>query len=724
MGRSAALPCLVFVLSAALVRAETPPPRYDLRPGDRLVYRAVLERELTGEEGASTTRVEWETHVVFLDEVQGTLRVGFQRNRRRAELLRYRSRGRDRLKGERPRFEEELARRPPIVAEGNALTLDGQTQFPWAAVREWSGELLPLVHEIEALPPRAVAPGDRWTGGPPLGLPFRAVGVETTLGEECLVAEGEGGPIKLRYLFCPGSRTLARLAYEGHYSVVGAAVREKFSLERVGRRRGEDPREWLADPDARQGTLLALLASPPASLGPDAVYPVLGSDEPAVQRLALALAWREGWPPPPLDTLRRLLSSENPRVRTLAARLAGVSVGATALLERAAGDDDAFVRAAAQQAAKPRVSPEAALALARAARSGGPPVEWRCGDDPDRAAHAVEAQRARAQPPGSTLHLLRQAPLTGWPYVVHVPEDYRGDEPFPLVIVLGGGPGRALATAQGSFRALDPLGYLAVYPQANGMWWDEKPIAAVAALVPEVLADYNVDPNRVYLTGFSNGGTGTFLYAALWGERLAAAAPLMGAGLALLGPQVPSVAGLTRLPLLFIHGDRDEVIAPSATRDTVKAIRREDPGAPVEERVLKGREHDVRLGADDGLVVPFFESHRRDPFPKQVRLRSRDLAFARSYWVDVLEKSGGTAEVDGTIDGASVVLRTRNVKRLRLRLRRELLPGALTFRVRLDGREVFSGPLEEDCGLLLRSWRDTGDPFLAHAWERTFDAAR
>lgn len=719
-----ALALLVLALVDPLARAEAPPRRYDFRSGDRLVYRAVLERELTGGEGSSAVRIEWETNVVFLDGVRGALRVGFQRSRRQAEILRYRSPGRDRQKEERARFEEDLARRPAMVAEGNLVTLDGQTQLPWAAVREWSGELLPLVHEIEELPPKAVAPGDRWTGGPPLGLPFRAVGLETTLGEECLHVEGEGGPIKaLRYFFCPGSGTLARLEYEGQYGAIGTTIHEKFSLERVARRRGEDPREWLADPAARQATLAALLAAPKAPLGPDAVYAALGSGDAAVERLALAVAWREGWPPPPTETLARLLGSESPRVRTLAARLAGASSGATALLEKAAGDEDAFVRAAARRAAKPPVSSDVALRVAREARTAGPPVEWRCGDDPDRAAHAVLAQRAPAEPPGSTLRMLSRAPFTGWPYVLHVPEDYRGDEPFPLVIVLGGGPGRAFATAQGAFGSIDPLGYLAVYPQANGMWWDEKPTAAVFALIPEVLAEYNVDPNRVYLTGFSNGGTGTFLYAALFGDRLAAAAPLMGAGLALLGPQVPSVAGVTRLPLLFVHGDRDEVIALFATRDTVKAIRREDPAAPVEEHVLKGRGHDVRLGTDDGLVLPFFERHLRDPFPKQVRLRAKELSFARSYWVEVVEKGGGAAEVDGAIDGASITLRTRSVKRLRLRLRRELLPGVPAFQVRLNGREVFSGPLEEDCGLLLRSWRETGDPFLAHAWERTFDAA-
>jgi dienelactone hydrolase len=353
-------------------------------------------------------------------------------------------------------------------------------------------------------------------------------------------------------------------------------------------------------------------------------------------------------------------------------------------------------------------------------RAGGPLPDWRCGDDPERASHALLAQRASAEVPGSTLRLMRTPPFAGWPYVVHVPEDYRGDEPFPLLIALGGGPGRALATAQGAFRVVDRVGYLAVYPQASGMWWDERSIAGVGALVAEVLADYDVDSNRVYLTGSSNGGTGALLYSALWGDRLAAAAPLMGAGSSVLGALLPSAAGLTRLPLLFAHGDRDSIIPVSATRDAVKAIRREDPDALVEEHILAGRGHDVRLGTDDGLVLPFFARHRRDPFPRRVRLRARDLGFARSFWVDVLEKGGGVAEVDGDIDGSVVSLRTRNVKRLRLRLRRELLSDPRDLRVRVNGREAFAGPLEEDCGLLLRSWRETGDPFLAHTWERTF----
>ena len=226
-------------------------------------------------------------------------------------------------------------------------------------------------------------------------------------------------------------------------------------------------------------------------------------------------------------------------------------------------------------------------------------------------------------------------------------------------------------------------------------------------------------------TGFNNGGTGTFLYATRWPDRLAAAAPLMGAGHLFFAQsgQDALLANATRLPMLFIHGDKDEVIAVRATRETVKALRKRDPAAPVEEVILPGRGHDVRLRTDDGRTLAFFEKQQRDPFPRRVTLETR-TAGARSYWIAVAEKEGGVASVEGAIeDGHTIRLTTRNVKRVKLLLRRELLPaaGAGPVRVEINGREAWKGPLADDCALLQESWRASGDPFLAYGLELTLD---
>jgi pimeloyl-ACP methyl ester carboxylesterase len=683
--------------------ASEPPPsratpqalRYDLRPGDHLVYRQRLERGLRSASVDSRSEAEWESHVLVLTERGGAFRVGIQRNRTRADLLRYREHGRDRLETERPAYAEALARRGTAFAETSWLTPSGAAMLPWAAAREATSERLPFFHEIEPLPAAAVAPGGSFPSPGLLGLPMKAVAFENVGGEECLRLEGRRAGLSVRHWHGPASGTLARLEYEAEYSGPGGMeVNERYGLERVSLARSEGLASWLHEAKTVRGALTALAATDRLDLAPEALYALLDRAEPDVERLVLAVAWRHRLPPPPADGLRRLASSPSPRVKALAERFLS-----------------------------PRPEPPAELVrLARAVRSGGALPAWSGPAEPGWGRRALLAQRAPGQVPGTTLRLMRSDRFPGRPYVLHVPDDYRGDEPFPLVVVLGGGPGRAIPTAQTARSSLEPLGWLAVFPQANGMWWEEEPGAAVAALLEECLTELNVDTDRVALSGFSNGGTGAILYASRVPHRFAAVASLMGGGLPFFERDNPiDAAAVARIPFLFVHGDRDEIIPDWASRRTVKAIRQANPEAVAELHVLPGRPHDVVFGRDEGLTFPFLERHSRDPFPKQVSLRAGTLGYPRAFWVEVLEKKGGTAEVDGTIEGQAIALRTKNVKRLRLLLRRDLVDLKAPVRVTIGGRDAFSGPVVEDPSLLLRSWRETGDPQLAHSAEIVLD---
>ena len=141
-----------------------------------------------------------------------------------------------------------------------------------------------------------------------------------------------------------------------------------------------------------------------------------------------------------------------------------------------------------------------------------------------------------------------------------------------------------------------------------------------------------------------------------------------------------------------------------------------------EVHILPGRPHDVVYGRDEGLTFPFLEKQAREAFPRQVSLRARTLEHPRAFWVEVLEKGGGVAEIDGTIEGETIALRTRNVKRLRLLLRREIAR-SLGPRARHRGRQggLRRARWPRTPALLLRSWRETGDPQLAHSAEITLD---
>jgi dienelactone hydrolase len=757
---------LVFLPATTSFAASGEVSRYDLRAGDRLVYRQRVERTVESPRVRFSTRAQWTNQVLVIAERAGGYRVGFQRNRVKAELLEYRQEGRDSLVRERPAFEERMAKRPTVFAEANWILPGGAAQLPWAAVREAASEVLPFLHEVEPLPAKPLVLGAAWERFDELGLSLKVTAIEKIEDiapledEECLRLEGADASrsLSLRSWFCPARGTMARLELTGTYpSPPDRRVGEQVSLELLERQRGEELGRWLAGPDTRRGVLAALLASESPLPGPvsaEGLWPLLETDDAALARQVLAVAHRHRLAAPSIPRLEALLSSPDPRLRVLVVRnLEGMTTSAARpLVERALADADAFVQGAAVQwvasrratGALPRTSSSAqevlptlaekpwrflqgmgALTALTRARSGDTAPDWNCHDMPDWPERAMAVQLRAGHVPGATLRRMTTPPFTGRPYVLHVPEDYRGDEPFPLLVVLAGGPGRAIPTAQFTEDTLEPTGYLAAYPEARGMWWDESPAAAVRALISELLRTLDVDPNRVYLNGFSNGGSATYLYATRWTDRLAAASSLMGAGIHLVPDGAAMAANVAHLPFLFVHGDADQIIPVRATLATVKAIRRANPDAPVEERVLKGREHDVTLSNDGGFTLPFLEDRGRDPFPRRVSLRTRSTDEGRRYWVAVEAKDDGMAEVDAEIgEDNEIRVRTKRVRRLRLLLRREIVAGPKPVRVVWNGREVFTGPLGEDCALLARSWGEAADPFLAYSAELAFDVPK
>lgn len=708
------LPALLPLLLGLAGPAAPPSPsvlRHDLRPGDRLVYRQTLERETISERDSSTVRVRWTSELLVLGTAREGALVGIQRRRESAELVEARENGKDALARSRAAFERDVAAaRPQRLAEANVFDAAGRARLDLQAQREWTSELLPLVHEIEALPEQAVGPGSTWSGAGALGLAFRAEEWEDVQGESCLRLRGAlpRDQVVLRLWSCPGSGLLRRLRLEGRYPTFRREARETLELELVARARGESPAAWLDAPERRLGALAALLLADGAPVDGARLGTLLREDDAELRQAVLALAVRRRLALP-VETLAPLLRAASPRLRALAVRaLAALPESeARPLVEPALDDRHAVVREAAR-AWRPQREP------APAASPG-------C-DAPGWAERDLAARRFPAAPPGVRLSLLARGPRRGQPYVVRVPEEYRGDAPLPLLIVFSGGPGRALAGWSTSAAAVSETGWLAAFPQATGMWWDAPSEEAVESLLDELRERFNVDPNRVYLTGFSNGGTAVLRYAARWADRFAAAVPLMGAGVFVGGP--PPLSGLGRLPLLLVHGENDDVIAVEAARETLARLQREAPGTRAELRVLAGRGHDVTLADDDGLTLPFLEPRRREPFPREVSFELEDLRAPRRFWIEVLEKEPGLARVHGRIDADGVVhLKTRRVRRLRLLLQRDLLPaGARELRVLLDGREAWRGAFVPDCGLLRRSADETRDPFRAHSMEVTVGA--
>jgi hypothetical protein len=92
----------------------------------------------------------------------------------------------------------------------------------------------------------------------------------------------------------------------------------------------------------------------------------------------------------------------------------------------------------------------------------------------------------------------------------------------------------------------------------------------------------------------------------------------------------------------------------------------------------------------------------------------QDLTFPRRYWVELMEKGTGTAEVMAEIKENEIELTTRAVKRIRLLLRSDFFSTAKPFTVSINKRKVFEGSFSPDCRLFQESASGLSDAGLAY----------
>jgi predicted peptidase len=161
-------------------------------------------------------------------------------------------------------------------------------------------------------------------------------------------------------------------------------------------------------------------------------------------------------------------------------------------------------------------------------------------------------------------------------HVVHYPDGYRtgGVERWPLLIALHGAGERDIAPevlqTHPTFQSMSRLTAtyypcIVVIPQCppRQHWEPER----VAALRAALIGGAAVDARRIYLTGFSMGGYGTWFTAAAFPAHYAAIAPICGGGNPADAPR------LKELPTWAFHGAKDDVVPVEETLEMIAALR-------------------------------------------------------------------------------------------------------------------------------------------------------
>jgi len=314
-----------------------------------------------------------------------------------------------------------------------------------------------------------------------------------------------------------------------------------------------------------------------------------------------------------------------------------------------------------------------------------------------------------------------------------LPAHYSADRSWPAVVMLHGfnPPNPAYVDWWGIADRHDPIAdrydVIALHPLGRGnaqyMGIGERDVLHCLA---EAKRRLRVDEDRVYLTGESMGGSGTWLIASHHPELFAAAAPVFGGwdyritpGAGFDNPhadQLPErfaaemqssftgAEALQSLPLMVTHGDSDHTVDPAFSRLAIGMLQRW--GYDLRYHEVPGRGHED-LDLSD-TIVPWLLSHRHQPAPREARVRTGDLSIAEAYWlhVDAFERPLEMIEADAEVMAPGRVrLDTKNVAALRLTLPPELA-GRGTVKIVWNGIEQDKAP-EPDGTLRLVS---AGDP--------------
>ncbi len=124
---------------------------------------------------------------------------------------------------------------------------------------------------------------------------------------------------------------------------------------------------------------------------------------------------------------------------------------------------------------------------------------------------------------------------------------------------------------------------------------DREPLELVIELIDKLIDKNPIDPNRIYLTGLSMGGFGTWIAISRYPERFAAAIPVCGGG------DVNAIAA-TRAAVWAFHGDADRIVPASRSRQMISALEKAGEKPRYTEYVGVGHDAWTRAFAEPELV--------------------------------------------------------------------------------------------------------------------------
>lgn len=260
----------------------------------------------------------------------------------------------------------------------------------------------------------------------------------------------------------------------------------------------------------------------------------------------------------------------------------------------------------------------------------------------------------------------------------------------------GGGSGPAQMNDgqwQNQIKLYKPKEGIYIAPRApTNTWnlWHESHIDPLfSRLIEDMIVTRGVDPDRVYLMGYSAGGDGVWQLAPRMAHRFAAAAMMAG------HPNEASLLGVRNLPFAIFMGgedaayDRNKIAA--AKGEELGSLQKADPaGYEHLVKIYKGLPH--WMEGKDAEAVPWMAKHVRNPWPDKIVWFQDDVTHDRFYWLQIPAGSATAGQkIIATVKGNEIALEGDVPKGTKVLLSDAFVNLDSPVSIKVNGKVVFKG---------------------------------
>jgi predicted esterase len=269
-----------------------------------------------------------------------------------------------------------------------------------------------------------------------------------------------------------------------------------------------------------------------------------------------------------------------------------------------------------------------------------------------------------------------------------------------LYISMHGGGGTTKQVNDGQWRnqigLYTPEEGIYVAPRAPtntwNLWHQDHIDKFFVRLIEDFVLFENVNPNRVFLMGYSAGGDGVYQLAPRMSDRFAAASMMAG------HPNETDAIGLRNLPFAIFMGGKDSAYQRNKIAEQwqkrLAELRDSDPD---------GYTHMVKIYPDfghwmnrqDAEALPWMAKHERNAWPKKIVWKQDDVTHQRFYWLELSPdrvQSGDT--ITAQIDGQKIQILSSDVDQITLNLSDNLIDLDQPVKICWNDEVCFEGSIK------------------------------